>query len=86
MSTHPKYAVQKKLFFTTFEFSLFDHCLRYCSYIFFFYNKLSFVCYQISLRFYLINEGPRPSTVQATQKHKDSFTERDDVALIRGTT
>ena len=52
----------------------------------FFYKKLSFAYYQISLHFYLINEGPRPLTVQATQKHKDSERERDDVLLIRGTT
>ena len=38
------------------------------------------------MRFYLINDGPRLSTVQSTQKHEESFTERDNVALIRGTT
>jgi hypothetical protein len=75
----------KRNFFISFEFSKFDHCLRYCSYNICL-KKLSFAYYKISLRIYLINEGPRLSTVQFTQKHKDSFTERDDVALIRGTT
>jgi hypothetical protein len=43
---------REKLFLNWFEFSISDHCLRYCSYNFF-YKNLSFAYYQIPLRWLL---------------------------------